>query len=181
MPSGITGATITTLTNGTTASAADVMASLNSIKSNGVNNDAGAITTDNSGGITATKFSTGNGQVRGLFMMATPYHLTTNPTVNSGNTTNLTCTGGATGVPTGATAVLLSLGIFAVNVQGGYVQIYPTGATAGQYANFTANGPTNTFSATAVIVPVSAGGQITVKANSSNIVLQDWYIFGYVI
>jgi hypothetical protein len=116
----------------------------------------------------------------GMIYFITPYHLTTNPTVNSGATTTLTCTG-VGGIPTGAKGVLLNIGIFAVNVQGGYVQIYPTGATAGLYVNFTANGPTNSFSATAVPVPLSAGGQITVKANSSNIVLQDWYIFGYVI
>lgn len=51
MPAGITGASITTLTNGTTANATDVMASLNSLKSNGVNNDSTAIQTDGSGGL----------------------------------------------------------------------------------------------------------------------------------
>lgn len=52
MPAGISGATITTLTNGTTADASNVMASLNSLKSNGVNNDSGTITTNNSGELT---------------------------------------------------------------------------------------------------------------------------------
>lgn len=179
MPSGI-GATIISISNGTTANASDVLTSLNNLNAGGISND-GVITTDGSGNITATGFNKGSNAMNTTILMGTPYHLTTNPTVNSGTTTNLTCTGGSTGVPTGAKAVLLGIGIFAVNVQGGYVQIYPTGATAGQYANFTANGPTNTFSATAVIVPVSAGGQITVKANSSNIVLQDWYIYGYII
>lgn len=44
-------ATITTLTDGTTAHAGDVMASLNSLNSNGVSNDGGNIQTDGSGNI----------------------------------------------------------------------------------------------------------------------------------
>lgn len=167
--------------NGTLANAPDVLASLNSLKSNGVNNDGGAITTDNSGGITAVKFSTANGQIRGTFFLGTPFHLTTNPTVNNGSTTNLTCTGGSTGVPTGATAVLLQVGIFSVTAQGGSVQIYPVGATAGIYANITAQGPQNTYCIATTTVPLSAGGQITVKASGANMVLQDWYIYGYII
>jgi hypothetical protein len=114
------------------------------------------------------------------FFLATPYHLTTNPTVNANNTTNLTCTGGATGVPTGATGVLLQVGLFSSSAQGGSVQIYPTGATAGIYCNITAQGPQNTYCQAFGICPVSAGGQITVKAITSNMVLQDWYIFGYI-
>ena len=49
MPSGIFSASITNLTNGTTASAPDVMASLSSIVANGINNDSAAIQTDGSG------------------------------------------------------------------------------------------------------------------------------------
>src|SRR2546423_11748317 len=98
-----------------------------------------------------------------IYFLGSPYHLTTNPTVNSGSTTNLTCTGGATGVPSGAKGVLLQVGLFSSTAQGGYVQIYPTGATAGQYPNISANGPQNTLTVVSTFCPVSAGGQITVK------------------
>lgn len=50
MSTGI-GASITTLTNGTTANASDVMSSLNSLNSNGVSNDGGHIQTDGSGNV----------------------------------------------------------------------------------------------------------------------------------
>lgn len=166
-------ATITNLTNGTTANAPDVLASLNSLNSNGVSNDGGKISTDGNGNITATA-----GQLRNVSILPTPYHLTTNPTINSGTTTNLTCTGGSTGVPSGAIAVLLGIGIFA-NTANGYIWVYPTGATAGQYFGLTGVGTSYTVGF--AIAPLSSGGQITVKANASNIVLQDWYIFGYIM
>lgn len=181
MTSGIFGASIVTLTNGTTANASDVMSSLNSLKSNGVNNDSGTVTTNGSGTLTAVGFVKGSNTVNTVILMATPYHLTTNPTVNQNNTTTLTCTGGSTGVPSGAKGVLLGVGLFSVNAQGGYVQIAPTGGTLGNYVNFTAAGPINTYCTGFVIAPLSAGGQIDVKAIGANIVLQDWYIFGYII
>src|SRR5437899_3219444 len=159
------GASITALTNGTTANAGDVMASLNSLNSSGVSNDGGTISTSGAGVITGS-----NGILRNVSILATPYQLTTNPTVNSGATTTLTCTGGSTGVPTGAIAVFIGGGIFAATT-GGYAQIYPTGATAGQYAGWSGM-PSNAFTAGFIIAPLSAGGQITVKANASNIVLQ---------
>lgn len=181
MPSGITGATITTLTNGTTANASDVMASLNSLKNNGINNDGGTITTDGSGGITAVKFSTANGQIRGTFLLATPYHLTTNPTISAGSTTTLTCTGGATGVPSGAKAVLIGIGIFSNTSGGGYVQGAPHGGTFGQYWGLSGPVAGQYTVGGMVIAPVDSNGQIDVKANVQACVLQDWYIYGYVI
>lgn len=115
------------------------------------------------------------------YWLATPYHLTTNPTVNNGSTTTLTCTGGSTGVPTGAKGVILGIGLFSNTAGGGYVNIYPTGAAnPGQYANF--SGPVaNQYTLGSCTVPLSAGGQITVKANVQNCVLQDWYIYGYIM
>lgn len=66
MPIGI-GASIVTLTNGTTANAPDVLNSLNSLNSNGVSNDGGAISTDGSGNISATAFKpSGGGTLLGL-------------------------------------------------------------------------------------------------------------------
>ena len=181
MPSGITGATIVQINNGQTANAPDVMSSLNSLKTNGVNNDSGNIVTNGSGILTAVGFNKGSNVMNSTIFLGTPYHLTTNPTVNANATTNLTCTGGATGVPPGALGVLLQVGLYSASAQGGTIQIYPTGATAGIYANFTAAGPQNTYCITTVTVPLSAGGQITAKASGANIVLQDWYIYGYII
>lgn len=43
-----------------------VMASLNSLKSNGVNNDSGTITTDNSGTMTMVKIAVTTGSVKRL-------------------------------------------------------------------------------------------------------------------
>lgn len=114
-----------------------------------------------------------------IYLLATPYHLYTNPTLNSGTTRTDTVTG-VGGIPaSGVLAVLIGIGIFA-NTAGGYVQIYPAGGTAGQYAGLTGPVASQYTLGGTVIVPVSSGGQITVKANSSNIVLQDWYIYGYI-
>jgi hypothetical protein len=113
------------------------------------------------------------------YWLATPYHLYTNPTLNSGTTRTDTVTGGSTGIPTGAKGVIIGAGIFSNTAGGGYVNVYPTGGSPGQYASF--SGPVaNQYTLGNLTVPVSAGGQITVKANVQNIVLQDWYIYGYI-
>jgi hypothetical protein len=180
MPSGITGASITTLTNGTTASAADVMASLNSLKSNGVNNDSGTITTDNSGGITAVKFSTANGQIRGIFFLGSFFQLTTNPTVNSGVTSALTASGGATGVPSAAIAVLISGSITSATV-GAYVTVAAHSASMTGVPQIGTIQVTNQFAAFGNLIVPLASNQIDVKANTGNCILQTWYINGYII
>jgi hypothetical protein len=177
MPSGIFGATLTSITDGTTAHAPDVYASLQSLQNNGLNNDGALLQTDSSGHIIGP-----NGQLTVANFLTTPYHLYTNPTLNSGTTRTDPVTGGSTGVPTGAKGIILQVGIFSVNAQGGSVTIDPTGTSnAGHFANFTAQGPINTYCTGVVIAAISTGGQITVKANGANIVLQDWYIFGYFI
>lgn len=180
MPTGIFGASLVTLTNGTTANASDVNSSLSSLKSNGVNNDGGLISTDSAGGITAVKFSTANGQIRGIFLLATPYHIFTNPTLNSGTTRTDTYTGGSTGVPSGAKAVIMGIGIFA-SVAGGYVQGVPHGGTFGQYWGLSGPVASQYTVGGMVIAPVDSNGQIDLKASGANIVLQDWYIYGYVM
>lgn len=115
------------------------------------------------------------------YWLATPYHLYTNPTLNSGTTRTDTVTGGATGIPTGAKGVIIGVGLFSNTAGGGYVNIFPAGAAnPGQYANF--SGPVaGQYTLGTVTVPVSAGGQISVKANGQNCVLQDWYIYGYIM
>jgi len=114
-----------------------------------------------------------------IYFLSTPYHLTTNPTVTNGNTTTLTCTGGATGVPTGAKGVLLGIGINCATA-GGNVLIAPLGGPYGQYMALSGQ-VASQYTTGFGIAPLSAGGQIGVKANGSNIVLQDWYIFGYIM
>ena len=114
-----------------------------------------------------------------IYFLATPYHLYTNPTLNSGSTRTDTVTG-VGGIPSsGVLGILIGVGLFSNTSGGGYVQIYPTGGTAGQYASFSAPNA-GQYTTGFVIVPVSTGGQITVKANAQNCVLQDWYIFGYI-
>lgn len=153
----------------------DVMSSLNSIVSNGINNDGGAITTDGSGHITAA-----NGILRNVTFLATPYHLYTNPTVNSGATRTDTVTG-VGGIPSGIVAIILCVNLYSVTA-GGTCQIYPTGGTPGQYNNFTPQwAANNQYTGMGItVVPVSGAGQITVKAVNQNMVLSDWYIFGYI-
>jgi hypothetical protein len=112
------------------------------------------------------------------YFLSSPYHMFTNPTLNSGTTRTDTYTGGTTGVPSGALAVYLGIGIFA-NTANGYLQIYPAGGTAGQGPGITGVGTAYTVGS--CVCPVNGSGQITLKANSSNIVLQDWYIYGYII
>lgn len=133
------------------------------------------ISADSSGNITAA-----TGQLRNVTFLGTQYQLTTNPTLNSGNTNTYTVTGGSTGVPTSAIAVILQIGIFA-NTAGGYVTIAPHGASmaAGGFIAGLTGAVASQYTLAQVTIPHS-GGQIDVKANSSNIVLQNWYITGYI-
>lgn len=177
MPSGI-GASLTTLTNGTTANAPDVMADLNAINNGGVSNDGGAITTDGAGNETATSYSTANGVIRGMFFLGSPYHLTSSVVINVGSTNTYTATGGATGVPAGAKAVLMEVVANASN-SGNYINFGPHGGinvglpTIGNFAGATIN---HSF-----IVPVDVNGQIDVKSNGTGTTTVDSYIYGYLI
>jgi hypothetical protein len=110
--------------------------------------------------------------------LITPYALTTNPTVTSGATSTLTCTG-VGGIPAGAKGVMIGGGLFAVTT-GGYCWVSPHGGTAGQYVGV-AGMPSNAFTACSFTVPLDATGKIDVKAMSSNIVLQSWYIYAYIM
>lgn len=114
----------------------------------------------------------------GSIYLTTPYQLTSNPTVANGATTTLTCTG-VGGVPAGAKAVLLGIGIFA-NTANGYITGAPHGGTQGDYWGLTGVGTGYTLGM--VIAPLDSTGKIDVKATSaSGVVLQNWYIFGYII
>ena len=113
-----------------------------------------------------------------LYYLGSPYQLTTNPTVTSGSTSTLTCTG-VGGIPSGALAVQIGGGIFAATT-GGWAWVSPHGGTPGQYVGV-AGLPSNAFSAFSFTCPLDSTGKIDVKANSSNIVLQSWYIYAYII
>lgn len=173
MPSGIFGATITSLVNGTTASASDVMASLNSLKSNGLNNDGASIQTDGGGHII-----TPQGMLRNVSFLGSLFHLTTNPTVNSGVTSHQTVAGGATGVPTSAYAVIITATITSATV-GAFALVCPFGVTPTGWIQVGNVQVTNQFVSGLVIVPFLSN-QIDVQANGGNIVLQNWYIIGYI-
>lgn len=115
-----------------------------------------------------------------IYFLSSPYHLTTNPTVTSGATTTLTCTG-VGGVPSGAKGVIIGGGISSGTV-GAYTTVAPHGATLGQYGGQVATlGGTSLAEFSPFIAPLSAGGQLDVHANGGNIVLQDWYIIGYIM
>jgi len=123
--------------------------------------------------------TTTTGTPKLMYLLATPFHFFTNPTLNSGVTRTDTYTGGSTGVPIGASAVLMQVGVIP-NAATGYVQIAPHGGTLGQYANFSST-VAGQYSTGVVIVPLDASGQADVKSVGANIVLQDWWIYGYFV
>lgn len=79
MPSGITGATLNTFTNGTTADGPSVSTNDQQLKTNGVDNNGGTITTDGGGVLTATGLKTSSGTLP-LMSKFGPYTLSTTPT-----------------------------------------------------------------------------------------------------
>lgn len=115
----------------------------------------------------------------GMIYFITPFHLTTNPTVNSGVTTPLTCTG-VGGVPAGALAVLIGGGISS-GTAGAYITVAPNGLTLGQYGGWTCQNGSSQLEEFVMLAPIASNGKLDVHANGGNIVLQDWYIIAYVI
>jgi hypothetical protein len=115
----------------------------------------------------------------GLYMVA-PYQLANNVTINSGSTNTYTCTGGSTGVTSGAKAALLT-GYFTEGTAGGFVSITPQG-TAWNNGNYpTLAAPTAALYSFFVIASLNvSNGQIDVKANSGNCVGLFLWINGYV-
>lgn len=173
MPSGIFGSTVTSISDGSTAHAGDVLTSLNSLKANGVNNDGATIQTDGGGHII-----TPQGMLRNVTFLGSLFHLTTNPTVNSGVTSHQTVAGGATGVPTSAYAVIISATIQSATV-GAFALVCPFGVTPTGWIQIGNIQTASQFMSAQIILPFLSN-QIDVKANGGNIVLQDWYIIGYI-
>lgn len=181
MASGIFGASLINMTNGTTANAPDVDANDLALKANGINNDGGLITTDGAGGMTLVSVSNAQGIIRGVFFLATPYLLLNAVTINSAVVNTYTVTGGATGVPTGATGILFS--IYGTGASaGGWLSLKPHGATVANNSNYPMVGLVQVAGATPAafgMVAVS-GGQIDVSANSSNFTGINMSIYGYI-
>lgn len=110
-------------------------------------------------------------------LLETPYRLTANPTVKSGNIMALTCTGGITGVPMEAAGVLLGCFLESDSARA-FAEIGPHGDDLSRHVCI--NQSPDGFFGSFIITQLSSN-QIDVKANEGNIVLKEWYIFGYVI
>jgi hypothetical protein len=174
-------ASITSITDGTTAHATDVIASLNSLNANGVSNDGGLITTDNAGTITAVGFSaTGPGGLE--YFLMTPYQILNNVTINAGSTNTYTCTGvGTPTVPSEAKGIIVG-GYFASTGNGAYLQLFPHGVTItniSDYPLWIVQGANNTSYGQARIRLVS--GQIDIKAVNTQCTGINISIHGYII
>jgi len=112
--------------------------------------------------------------------IVTPYQLANNATINSGNTNTYTCTGGSTGVPTGAKAV--------------FCNAYYTASAGGTFASFTPQGtawsngnypiiaaPTAALYSGSFLAALNASnGQLDVKANSGNLVGIYLWLYAYI-
>jgi hypothetical protein len=173
MASGIFGSTVTALTNGTTANAADVLASLNSIRSNGMNNDGGALQTDGNGNMFGP-----NGQIR-VMVFITPVQLLNSVAFTSGQVQLFTAWG-QTGIPaTGPVAILIGANTTSAST-GQSAAFYPNGGTQGQYFSAgnvqVANGFANVFG----ILPLDGSGKFNVKSVNAAGTITVW-CFGYVI
>jgi hypothetical protein len=113
-----------------------------------------------------------------LYLLGSPYQLTSNPTITAGNTATYTCAGVGS-IPSGALAVMIGVNLYSVN-SGGTLQIYPYGGTAGQYVNLTPQWNSNdVYTGMGMVVVPLNSNQITCKAVSQNMVLQSWYIYAY--
>jgi len=116
----------------------------------------------------------------GFNVLASPYSLASNVTINSGVTNTYTCTGGATGATAGATAILLA-GYFNAATLYSYLQFAPHSGSLGQYmswGNIQVTGINGTINASG-LVPCDGSGKIDVKANTGNCTVT-LYIVGFV-
>jgi hypothetical protein len=93
-------------------------------------------------------------------------------------TSHQTVAGGATSVPTSAYAVIITATITSATV-GAFALVCPFGVTPTGWIQVGNVQVTNQFVSGLVIVPFLSN-QIDVQANGGNIVLQNWYIIGYI-
>lgn len=110
------------------------------------------------------------------------YLLINGGTVNSGSTTAYTATGGSTGVPSGAKAVLINL-YFTSASAGAFLTSKPTGGSSSNNSNYPVFGMIQVANSTAchfAIMPLSAGGQFDLTGNGANCTGINCSIFGYI-
>jgi hypothetical protein len=173
MPSGIFGATLTTLTNGTTANASDVMASLNSIVASGLNNDSASLQTDGSGHIIGP-----NGQIR-VIVFITPVGILSSLAFTSGQVQTFTAWG-QTGIPASGPIAVFGTGLFTSSTTGTNVSFYPNGGTSGSYGVVGNMQVASSFCNGFVLVPLDGTGKFQVKSNSGASTTS-FNCYGYII
>jgi len=114
------------------------------------------------------------------FFLATPFQIFNNTSLTNGTTTNVTCTG-IGGIPTGATAILLS--VYFIGQAGTFGTFTPQGVTWSQ-ANYPLIGlivnTGNTLSGNLTVPLNTTNGQITVGAQGGNISGMFGQIYGYI-
>jgi hypothetical protein len=119
--------------------------------------------------------------VPGVYFLASPYLLENNTTLNSGSTITKTCTGGSTGVPTGAKAVYLVVQ-FTPSGAGCQPTFVPQGTTwvAGKYPSIGSPASGQPIADTFFCPLNTSNGQIDVKGNVANLTGLYIGILGYV-
>jgi hypothetical protein len=183
MATGIVGASLTTLTNGTTANATDVLGNDQALKNNGVDNCGGQIQTDGAGGLTVVKVSNSQGVIRGAFVETTPYRFASGASILSGNTIVYPITGnGSPAIPAGTTFVYVSC-FWVGSAAGTYVQIYPLGGTNTDPSNWPLMGQAQVSSgqvAASAVCALDVTGNLVVKASGGNVSGFNASVYGYV-
>lgn len=182
MTAGIFGASLTTLTNGTTANAPDVLGNDQALKTNGVNNDGGLIITDGAGSLVAVGLhATGDASL--ITFLTTPYQFVLNDSINSGSTKNYTLTGvGTPIVPSGARGALITV-YYSSTTVGAFLQACPHGATIANTSDYPVLGVVQVSGVTmtmTTLVALDANGKIDLKANTGNCTSISGSINGYV-
>lgn len=177
---GITGASITNFTNGTTADGPSVSTNDQQLKTWGVNND-GVIQTDGSGNMTVVSVANGQGIIRGIFFLTTPYQFATNASQNSTTVTYTIVGNGTPSVPSGAKAALVSC-YYLGGAAGNYIQMVAHGQSVTNPSNWPLMGQAQVSSgsvAATAIVPLDSNGKLDVIA-SGNITSIYASVYGYI-
>ena|SRR5260221_11482839 len=116
----------------------------------------------------------------GVNILATPYVLLAAATLTAGTVNTYTVTGGGTGIPAGAIAVLLQCSFSSAST-GPWIQFAPHSGDLAKYmtlGNITTSGSGGTINGVG-IQPIDTSGKMDVRANSANCTVTV-NIYGYV-